>query len=172
MSTQVKKIKPEKTTEVALLEKLVVGRNLVFVGYDSVNFTELSGVRNVLRKGGGVLRISKNTLLLRALKNQKIDAPEALFTGMTALAITGEDFAAAGKALADSEKAEKLKIKGGFHDGKVVDAAYVKKMANIPPRQVLYAMLVGYLQAPLSGLAAMLQAVADKKKAEGETPAA
>lgn len=169
---QPKKIKVEKTDEVADLEKVISGRNLVFVGYEKVNFSDLSGVRSILRKGGGALRVSKNTLMQIALKNKSVNPPDEVFKGMTALAITGDDFAAAGKAIAESEKGDKLKIKGGYHDGKVVDAAYVKKLANIPPRQTLYAMLVGYLQSPLSSLAQTLQAVADKKKAEASTPAA
>ncbi|MBL8995493.1 MAG: 50S ribosomal protein L10, partial [Spirochaetia bacterium] len=64
---------------------------------------------------------------------------------------------------------DKISIKGGYFEGKFVDAAFVKKMANIPPRDVLLAHLVGSLMGPISNLVFTLQAIAQKK--EAGTPA-
>ena len=51
----------------------------------------------------------------------------------------------------------------GVTDFAYVDAEGVKKLAAIPSREVLLAMLVGCLQSPIAKLAYALKAVADQK---------
>ena len=67
-----------------------------------------------------------------------------------------------------------IKIKGGIVEGAVLDAAGIRKVSTLPPRQELLAQLVASLESPISGLVGALQgvinefvytlqAVADKK---------
>ena len=67
---------------------------------------------------------------------------------------------------------ESFELRGGFLDGAVVDLATVKELADIPPREVLIARMLGSLQGPLSGLAVALQAVIDKSGEEVPAAAA
>jgi large subunit ribosomal protein L10 len=75
------------------------------------------------------------------------------------------------KVLNDFAKEQNaLVIKAGSYNGKVMDAGAVKALASIPGRNELIAMLLGVMQAPVSGMARVLAAVAEKKAQE--TPAA
>ena len=54
-------------------------------------------------------------------------------------------------------------VKAGAYNGKVLDTAGVNALATVPSREVLLAQLCGLLQSPVSGLARVLNAVAEKK---------
>ena len=84
-------------------------------------------------------------------------------TGMTAIAIGGEDPVAPAKVLKEyAEKIESFEILAGYLDGQVVDKETVAKLADIPSKEVLIAKLLGSIKSPLYGLAYALQAVVDK----------
>jgi large subunit ribosomal protein L10 len=46
---------------------------------------------------------------------------------------------------------ERLDFLGGILEGKFIDAAQVKFLADLPSREELYAKLVGSINAPVSG---------------------
>jgi large subunit ribosomal protein L10 len=58
---------------------------------------------------------------------------------------------------------DKLVVKAGSYNGKVLDAAGVNALATVPSKEVLLAQLCGLLQSPMSGLARAVAAVAEKK---------
>ena len=94
---------------------------------------------------------------------------------MNAVAISYDDPIAPAKILKEyAEKIETFTLRAGFLDGAVVDEATVKELADIPPKEVLIAKMLGSLQSPISGLAVALQAVVDKngEVAAEEAPAA
>jgi len=74
------------------------------------------------------------------------------------------------RVLADFAKTnDKLVLRAGSYGGKVLDKAGVQALASIPSREVLLAQLLGVMQAPISGFARVIAAVAEKK---GEAAAA
>jgi large subunit ribosomal protein L10 len=78
---------------------------------------------------------------------------------------------AAAKVISDFSKTnDKLKVMGGNYAGKNLDVAGVNALASIPSREVLIAQLLGVMQAPVSGFARVLAAVA-AQKGEGAAPA-
>ena len=54
-------------------------------------------------------------------------------------------------------KTEALTVKAGICDGKIIDAAGVDALANLPSREEMLAKIVGSMQAPISGLVNVLQ---------------
>ena len=50
-----------------------------------------------------------------------------------------------------------MEIKGGLVEGKVINADAVKALANLPPREVLIAKMLGSMQSPITGLVNVLQ---------------
>ena len=56
-----------------------------------------------------------------------------------------------------------IKIKAGFYEGKVVDAATVQSLAKVPPKDVLLSMFIGGLNSMVAGLARAVNAVAEQK---------
>ena len=72
-----------------------------------------------------------------------------------------------GKVLADFAKTnDKLVLKAGSYAGKVLDKAGVQALASIPSREELLAKLLGVMQAPVSGFAGLLAALAKKREEE------
>ena len=109
----------------------------------------------------------KNTLFKRATEGIiTADSDlDAALNGPTAV-VFAKDSLAAAKALTDYITANPrtvLKIKGGVVEGRFQTTQQVEALAKIPPRDVLYAMILGAFQSPLTNLAATLQSIADKK---------
>ena len=99
----------------------------------------------------------KNTILGRALEAAGIEGLEAHLEGSTAIAYSTDDYTSAAKALFEyADKHKEFKVKAGFIDGKAIDAAGVKNLADLPPKEVLIAQVLGGLNAPISGLATVL----------------
>jgi large subunit ribosomal protein L10 len=55
-----------------------------------------------------------------------------------------------------AKKFDKLEIKVGVVEGKVIDLEGIKALADLPSREVLVARALGGLKAPISGLVNVL----------------
>ena len=157
-------LKVEKINYLKGFTEKIKDRDLILVNYEGMTVKDISEVRTKLRETGSAMAVIKNTLLKRSLENQNINLDDSYFKGMSALVTVGESFSDAGKAILEAEKAEKLKIKGGYFEGNIVDDVYVKKLASIPSKDILYGMLVGCLQGPIANLVYTLQGIAEKKE--------
>ena len=113
--------------------------------------------------------VVKNTLFKRAADGiipADANLDEAL-NGPTAV-IFAKDSLAAAKVVSDyiaSNRNTPLKVKGGVVDGVFQTAAQIDALAKIPPRDTLYAMILGAFQSPLTSLAATLASIAEQKAA-------
>ncbi len=151
---------------------------LVVASFDGITVEEVTELRKQIRESNGGYRVVKNTLARIAFEDERYDDLRTHFTGMNAIAYTEEDPVGLMKALVDfAKKSKKLEIKGGFYDGRCLDGEEVKRMAAMPSKEELQAMLVGVLQspmrklvnvlsAPMRNLAVVLKAVADEKGKE------
>ena len=93
-------------------------------------------------------------------------------SGMTAIAIAGNDPIAPAKVLKEyASKIESFEILAGYLDGVVVDKATVETLADIPSKEVLIAKLLGSIKSPLYGFAYAIQAIVDKDGAPAEEAA-
>ena len=80
-----------------------------------------------------------------------------------------QDPVAAAKVIADFAKGnDKLVVKGGAYAGKALDADGVKALASIPSKEVLLSQLLGLMQSPVSRIARVLAAIAEKREAPAE----
>ena len=145
---------------IASIEK----KDLIFVDYQGLAVKDADGIRRELHERGGHFQVIKNTLLKRTAKMADIALDEGIYKGMSALITVGESFSETGRVIAGAEKTEKIKIKGGYYEGRFIDPAYVKKLASIPPRDVLYGMLVGSFKGVVSRLVYILESMAEKRK--------
>lgn len=147
-------------------EQLGKAQTVVVAEYSGIQVGNLTALRAKAREAGVYLRVLKNTLVRRAV----VDTPFApLAEQMTGPLIYGlsEDPVAAAKVLNDFAKTnDKLVLKAGCFAGKVLDKEGVKALASIPSREELLARLLGVMQAPVSGFAVALAALA--KQREGE----
>ena len=154
-----------------LAEKLKGAVSAVVVSYQGINTEDDTKLRADLRKANVEYKVYKNSAMARACTMAGYADMAPLFEGMTAIAFTNDDAVAPAKILkeyADKIKLDTFKLKGGFIDGEVIDAAKVEALAATPAKPVLVCKLMGSMMSPLYGLAYALQAVIDKS---GEAPA-
>jgi large subunit ribosomal protein L10 len=160
-----------------LVEKLKSASSGVLVDYRGLTVEQDTDLRNELRKAGVEYKVVKNTLTRFAANETGYEALDPFLHGPTSLALTYEDPVAAAKVLSEfAKKNDKLEIKAGFVDGKVIDVNGIKALAELPPKEVLIAKVLGGFNAPISGfvnvlngnlrgLAVALNAIAEKKAA-------
>lgn len=135
----------------------------VIVSYQGITVEDDTALRSELRKAGVEYAVVKNTLTKRACENVGYSELTGVLEGMTAVATSAEDPVAAAKILKKfADKVESFEIKAGFVDGKVLDAAGVSELAELPSKEMLIGKILGSLQSSLYGLAYVLQAYVDK----------
>ncbi len=160
---EAKKAKVEQLTEV--LKNAV---SIVFVDYKGITVEEDTKLRRDLRAENVQYSVEKNSLLRFALKNAGIEGFDNILSGTTAVAVSNDDQTAPARVLGKyaSEMEGKFNLKAGMVDGEIYDEKGVVALSKIPSKDVLLAQLVGSLQGPIQGLAAILKAVADSKTEE------
>jgi large subunit ribosomal protein L10 len=104
--------------------------------------------------------VAKNTLTKIAANEAGVTVLDDLLVGPTAIAFVNGDVVEAAKGLRDFAKANPLLvIKGGFMEGKALDAAEITKLADLESREVLLAKLAGAMKAKQSAAAAVFAAL-------------
>lgn len=159
-----KVLEQKKQSVVQLTEKLKNAAAGVVVDYKGITVADDTKLRKELREAGIEYTVVKNTLLRFAVKEVGYGELENVLEGTTALAISQDDQIAA-KILTKYAGAHKdsFKIKAGFVDGGVIDAAKVNELGKLPGREELLSMLCSALQGNIRGLAVALNAIAEKQ---------
>lgn len=139
-----------------LAERLASSQNLFFTDYAGLTVSEITKLRNELRKDGNSYSVVKNTLFRIAAGDLAAQLDEFL-AGPTGVVFAGKDPVAPAKALKTfSDTVKKVSVKAAYIDGKIVDAKAVDVLAKLPPKIELLASLVGTLANPLRGLVTVL----------------
>lgn len=145
------KMLEEVTAELKKAELVIVS------DYRGLNVKAINDLRGKLRSEQCRYKITKNTMNRLACRQAGVESLEPLFEGPTAIAYSSADPVAAAKVFNEFAKEnEALVVKGGLLSGQVLDAAGIKALGDIPPREVLLAQVVGGFQAPIAGFASVL----------------
>jgi large subunit ribosomal protein L10 len=135
-------------------------QGVIFADYRGLSVKEMQGLRSNLRKIGGEIHVIKNTLFRIAAGDDTNSLPAELHNGTTAYAYVFNDEAGCAKALLDFAKSsKKLVVKGGYFGGKAFTAKEVEALSTLPPRDVLISQVIGTIAAPLTNLAATIEAI-------------
>src|ERR1044071_2219734 len=139
----------EKVEAVDLLKSdLAKATSLVLADFRGLTVMVDTNLRREFRASGCQYRVVKNTLLGRAVKGTAMEGIESLLAGPTAIAYSFEDPAAPAKVATKLAKAEeKFVIKGGFVEGKALDAKGVEALSNLPGKDELRATFLATLLA-------------------------
>ncbi|MBR4186357.1 MAG: 50S ribosomal protein L10 [Clostridia bacterium] len=167
-------LEQKKVIVEGLADKMSRAASGVLVKYEGITVDQDTKMRKALREAGVEYAVIKNTLIGKAADKAGFEGLKSELSGMNALAISYDDPIAPAKILKEyAEKIETFEIRGGILDGAVVDAATVNELADIPPKEVLVAKLLGSIQSPLYKFAYVLQAIIDKEnEGKEEAPAA
>jgi len=150
-----------KEQTVAEFAGVVNGANsVVLADFSGLDVASVSALRSKCRAAGVEYRVMKNTLAKRVIANTGMEALGVHLEGPNAWAVHMTDQVAAAKVLAEFAKEnDKLKIRAGFVDGRVLSLAEVQALAKLPGREVLLAQFVGGLQAPMTQFAGAMNAL-------------
>lgn len=150
----------KKIERVAELKGQIEGSTaLLLTEYRGLTVAEITELRKSLRDGGARFAVIKNTLMRRAL--EQTDAAElgSLFDGPSAVAFVQEDPVAAAKSVtAAAKKFPALVLKGGFVEGRLLNADEAKSLADLESREVMLSKLAGLMKSEMSRAATVFQA--------------
>ncbi len=133
-----------------LHQQITTAPLVVLADYRRITVPEITELRQVLAGQGVTYRVVKNTLTRRAIEGTALEGLGPHLAGMTSIIMSGEDPIAAAKLLREAtkglKKGEHFEVKGGFFDGDTIDAAMVEKVADLPSKEELLAMLLRTIQ--------------------------
>ena len=140
-------------------EKLNRAKSVTFVDYNALTVAEDTAMRQEFKKNGSEYKVYKNKLLLLALNELGINGAEQYLNGTTAVAFSYDDEVSGAKITCQTaEKTKKLTVKFGLLNGNFVEGKEMEALAKLPSKEVLIAMLLGTLNAPITGLARVCKA--------------
>jgi large subunit ribosomal protein L10 len=142
-----------------LHEKFARAKTAVITGYSGINVEQITDLRAKLRKSQVEYRVVKNTLARKAAEGTGLEPLKDHFVGPVGIALSYDDVVAPAKVLFEFSKTqEKLLLKVGVLDGKLLQQADIKALASLPSLNALRGKIVGLLQAPASRIVGVLAA--------------
>jgi large subunit ribosomal protein L10 len=158
---EILKQKEQQVSEIK--EKIQGATSIIVLDYMGLNVYEDTAFRKELRDNGVDYSVLKNRLVKRAFNDLGYTQFDDALNGPTAVAFS-KDAVVSSKIIADySKKLKKMKAKCGMVEGHFFDEATVKTIAEIPPREVLLAKMLGSMQSPITKLAICLNKIAEQK---------
>jgi len=167
-------LKSKKEKMVKDVEKMIKdSQSVVFVNFHGLNAVGETSLRRDLRDKDVCYKVSRKTLLKRALLG-KADGVLPELDGEVAIVYLpaeasakdgGADQIAPAREVYNFQKAHKglLNILGGIFEGKFMDSVKMTEIAMIPSREVLLSKLAFLLKSPMQRLAVAVGEVAKKK---------
>lgn len=154
----------EKKALVAdMAERLKKAQATYLVDYQGLNVEIMNALRKDLRKSKAEFQVVKNRLLKRACEETGASAIKEDFVGPCALAISYDDVVEPAKVLvAYAKKSDHLKLKVGQIGGKRFDHEDIRRVAELPAREVLIAQAFSAMQAVPGSLVRVLHGVVAK----------
>ena len=175
--------RPEKVAVVEEIKEKLESAEAVFITeYRGLTVGQQQELRRSLTRADAEYKVFKMSLARLAAEESGLNDLLVWLEGPTAIAFSTGDPVPAAKSLKEfSDSNDSLVIKGGLLAGATLDAAEVRRLADIEPRDVLLAKLAGAMSAPMSKLAGLMQAMLRQpvtavqqllEKKEQEEPAA
>lgn len=161
MSKEIKEAKKAIVEEIKA--KYNAAKSVIFINYKGINVAQDTKLRKSFRERDVEYKIYKNRLLKIALDELGVKGYDpANLEGTTSVAFGKDEVGAANVLFGAKKDAKMLEAKFGIINGEVVDSAKVEELSKIPSKEILIAMLLGMLNAPVAALARVLDAVAKK----------
>lgn len=150
-------MKREKVETVEMLvEKLKQNSTVILTDYRGLTVAQIAKLRKDLRESSTEYRVIKNTLAKLAADKLNLAELSKLLRGPVALALSNEPIGPA-KVLNTFAKENKgFEVKGAVIDGRALTGDEIKRLAELPSRETLIAMLIGQLQSPVYGIVNVL----------------
>ncbi|MDR1402040.1 MAG: 50S ribosomal protein L10 [Puniceicoccales bacterium] len=133
-----------------------------FTDFSRITVSDVSSLRKTLRAENGEFHVVKKTLLKKAADEKSLPMPENGFEGQIAMIVGGKNPSGVAKLLKEfrkNSKNEKLAMRGGMLDGKLLSLADIEALSSLPGMEVLRAQLLSLLITPAFRLVRVVNAV-------------
>src|SRR5271163_3185224 len=143
-----KKSDKEKDLE-ALKKDFEKAQNIFVTSFEKLTVQQDFELRKTVRGAGGNYKVVKNNLAEKASQGTPAEDLMSHLVGMTSLAYTSKDPVALAKALTTYAKANPaFTFKAGMVEGRAIDIKAINELANMPPKEEIYAKLLYLINAP------------------------
>lgn len=151
----------QKASEVSFLaERFEKAKAMIFADYCGLKVSEMTELRAKLRENGASMKVVKNRLVKRVLKERGLEQLNEFFTGPTAIASAEHDPMVPAKVMAEFAKTHAaLNLKAGFMDGGVLTRVQIEYLATLPSKDVLLSRVLATMNAPATNLVYVLAAI-------------
>ncbi len=154
--------KNEKSEVISEVRELIDGSSALYLtNYSGITVSEITTLRNELRKAGVTYKVIKNTLFERALKESgKYGKLEDYLTGMTGYAFASSNPVAPAKIIKKyNDSSKKFELKACYVEGQFYDGSRLSELATLPSKEEIIAGILGSLNSPASGVVGAISAV-------------
>lgn len=162
-------------------EALRANPSFIITNYLGLKVCDMEELRKSLKKISVRYMVVKNSICKKVFENLKLsDFLKDIEGGIGIGLLRGDvDAASVSKVMIDfSKKKEALKLRSALIDGEYVSSDTIKKLATLPPRDILLSMVLQAMQGPITGFVGVLggllrkflyavSAIKDKKGKEG-----
>ena len=150
---------------------------VIVTDYQGLDVTTITDLRRKLLEAQVEYQVVKNTMLIRAAEETEVALIKDSFKGPSAIALSYDDPVAPAKVLTEFAKVnDRLGIKVGVMDGKVLDLGAIKALSALPSREVLIGQALSVMIGAPTGLVRalndlpqrlmnVLQAIKEQKEA-------
>lgn len=154
--------KNEKSKIISEVRVLIDGATALYLtNFSGISVSEITNLRNELRKEGVTYKVIKNTLFERALKeSEKYEKLADYLTGMTGYIFTSSNPVAPAKVIKKYfETSKKFELKACYIEGQFYDGSRLSELATLPSKEEIVAGILGSLNSPASGIVGAINAV-------------
>lgn len=131
--------------------------------YRGITVEKMTALRVAARNNGVYLRVVKNTLARRAVKDTEFECMTQGLVGPLVLAFSQEDPGAAARVMRDFAKdSDKLKVTLVSIGGRMLAPSELETLAKMPTYDQAISMLMSVMKAPVQKLAATINEVPGK----------
>lgn len=142
-----------------LRDELADASALVLVQFSGLTVEDADDLRTQFRDAGCVYHVYKNSTIRFAVAETSHEPLTGLLKGVSGLAYNVDDPGAPARVARDfAKKNDKLQIKGGVMEGKALDEAGVRQLADLPGPLELKAQLLSLFAAPSTQMVRVLNA--------------
>ncbi len=155
-------MKLEKKKEIvkSLHEKFARSKVVIVTDCKGLDVAKMNDLRRRLREFEIEYKVAKNSLLIKASEETDVELIKDCFKGPSAVALSYDDPIAPAKVLIKfSKEHDKLEIKTGVMNGKVIDLNAIKAMSVLPPREVLLGQFLSVVNGVPEGFVRVLNAI-------------
>lgn len=143
------KVEQKQVVVNEIKEKLEKAASVVMVDARGLTVEQDTALRKQLRDAGVDYKVYKNTMMHFAIQGTEFEGLDEYLAGPSAFAFSYEDATAGASILNKVAKdVKELEFKAGVVEGVVYDAEGMKKIADIPSREVLLSKLLAASNPP------------------------